>query len=252
MYQRIFGKLDPFQHSGTYYIEFMGHLNQQLQPRSYFEIGTDTGQSLNAFSCDAVCVDPNFQIKMHAWQQRRRTLLFQSTSDDFFASEGLKKHFPQGVDISFLDGMHRAEYLLRDFINTERASHKRSLILIHDCLPLNTRMAERVPRQGEESEGSYRDAWTGDVWRVLFALKRKRPDLRVQYLDCPPTGLIAISKLNPESTVLETAYETVVEDMMNIELSDKQLRILWELYPIVDTKALTSTPSDYSAVFNCR
>ena len=56
----------------------------------------------------------------------------------------MRDFFPKGPDIAFLDGMHRAEYLLRDFMNTERFSHERTLILLHDCLPVNARMADGV------------------------------------------------------------------------------------------------------------
>lgn len=252
MYQRIFGSLDPFQHTGTYYLDFMMLLNQELQPRSYFEIGTDTGQSLKSFSCDAVCVDPNLQIAGHVWRNRRRTLLFQTTSDDFFADEGLRKHLLAGFDIAFLDGMHRAEYLLRDFLNTEKAAHERSLILIHDCLPLNPRMAERAPRRGEESEGIYRDAWTGDIWRVLLALQMQRPDLRIRYLDCPPTGLVAISNLDPSSTALPDNYDRLVDAMFDVELDNEQLRKVWSMHPIVDTAALAANVGDISSVLTCR
>jgi hypothetical protein len=251
MYTRVFSDGDAFEHTGCYYIDFMRLLNQQLQPRGYFEIGTDTGQSLNCFTCDAVCVDPDFQVAAKVWQRRRRTMLFQTTSDDFFAKEDVRGLFGGGMDIAFLDGMHRAEYLLRDFINTERVAHRRTLILIHDCLPLNTRMAGRVPSPGDESEGIYRDAWTGDVWRVLFALQAKRPDLRIRYLDCPPTGLIAISNLDPQSTALFDNYEELADLMHGLELNAKQLRTLWSMHPIVDTKALAASPSDVTAVLNC-
>ena len=214
MYSRMFESGEPLTHQGVVYFTFMRLLNQHLQPRSYFEIGTQTGQSLDCFGCDAVCVDPKFQINGAVWQARRRTFLFQTTSDDFFAKDDLRAYFPDGPDISFLDGMHRSEYLLRDFINTERTAHRRSLILMHDCLPLNARMAELFPRMGDESEpAGLRNAWTGDVWRVLFILKKLRPDLSVLYLDCPPTGLIAIGNLNPDSTVLKDHYDDIVAEM---------------------------------------
>ncbi len=252
MHRRRFGKGDKLGHAGLYYLDFMALLNRELQPRSYFEIGTATGLSLDCFTCDAVCVDPNFQVAAHVWQARRRTLMFQSASDDFFAQEDLRAFFPAGPDIAFLDGMHRAEYLLRDVINTERSAHRRSLVLLHDCLPLNARMAERVPRLGDESEGSYRNAWTGDVWRVLFALRDWRPDLRVQYLDCPPTGLVAISNLDPSSAVLRDGYEAVVDAMMALDLDQERLQALWSMYPVLDTAALAAVPSAISAVLNCR
>ncbi len=238
-------------HTGSYYLEFLSTLNRELQPQSYFEIGTDNGFSLNCFTCDVLCIDPNFQITSHVWQKRRRTMLIQSTSDEFFADKGIRQYFPNGPDIAFLDGMHRAEYLLRDLINVEKESHSRTLVLMHDCLPLSTRMAERDPRPGDPSEGNYQFAWTGDVWRVLFALKKYRPDLRVSYLDCPPTGLVAIAGLTGGPNVLSDSYEAVIADMMALELTPERLTELWNLYPILDTRALAATPSYISAVLNC-
>ncbi len=252
MYSRAFGDGDCFEHRGAYYLGFMRLLNEHLRPRGYFEIGTDTGGSLDCFTCDAVCVDPDFQVAARVWQRRRRTLLFQTTSDDFFAREDLRGMLAGGPDIVFLDGMHRAEFLLRDFINTERASHPRTLVLMHDCLPLNARMAGRVPERGDESEGDYRDAWTGDVWRVLFALQASRPDLRVRYLDCGPTGLVAVSQLDPASTVLSARYEELAEMMQGLAMDPARLRALWRMHPFLDTAALAANPADITAVLNCR
>jgi len=243
--------MDAREHRGIYYLDFMALLDRELRPRSYFEIGTSAGLSLNCFTCDAVCVDPEYQIASRVWQRRRRTLMFQSTSDDFFAEENLNTYFPTGPDIVFLDGLHRAECLLRDFINTERSVHRRTLMLLHDCLPLNPRMAERKARQGNESEGAYKDAWTGDVWRVLFALQSHRPDLRVRFLDCPPTGLVAISGLNPSSTTLQDRYYTAVEQMMNLELDAGGMSALWGMHPFLDTVALAAAPEDLTGVLGC-
>ena len=119
--------MDVRKHRGIYYLDFLALLNCELRPRSYFEIGTSAGLSLNCFTCDAVCVDPEYQIASRVWQKRRRTLMSQSTPDDFFADEDLRTYFPTGPDIAFLDGLHRAECLLRDFMNTEQAAYRRTL-----------------------------------------------------------------------------------------------------------------------------
>jgi len=150
-------------HRGINYLDFFTMLNQQLAPRAYLEIGTNTGASVERFSCDAICIDPKLAVERNVWATRRRSFLFQMTADDFFCHEDIRLYFPEGPDIAFLDGMHLFEYLLRDFINTEKVCHARSLILIHDCLPLSPRMAERAYRSGTEEEGEYRWAWTGDV-----------------------------------------------------------------------------------------
>lgn len=151
-----------------------------------------------------------------------------------------------------LDGLHRAEYLLRDFINTERSAHRRTLVLLHDCLPLNSRMAERKPRPGDDSEGAYRDAWTGDVWRVLFALQLRRPDLHLRFLDCPPTGLVAVSNLNPSSTTLRDGYLAAVQEMTSLELDPERMAALWGMHSFLNTTALAAAPEDLTAVLCCR
>jgi len=51
--------------------------------------------------------------------------------------------------------------------------------------------------------------WTGDVWKVLPVLKQYRKDLSITLLDCAPTGLVLVSNLNPESTVLADAYNDI-------------------------------------------
>jgi hypothetical protein len=44
--------------------------------------------------------------------------------------------------------------------------------------------------------------WTGDVWRTALALKRFRPGLTMTAIDAKPTGLLIVSGLEPENTVL--------------------------------------------------
>ena len=148
--------------------------------------------------------------------------VYQMTSDEFFGQYGLKEHFPKGIDIAFLDGMHLCEYLLRDFANTQRFCHGKSLVFMHDCLPLNARMAERSYRTGELTEGPLWAAWTGDVWRVLFALKKFLPDLSVMLLDCQPTGLVAVSNINATLDVPDSAVrrDRRVHDVTGIKRRD--------------------------------
>lgn len=53
--------------------------------------------------------------------------LFQATSDDFFASDFLRRDGIR-LGLSFLDGMHLYEFLLRDVMNTEAASDPNGVI----------------------------------------------------------------------------------------------------------------------------
>lgn len=221
---------------GVHYLEGLQMISTALAPKSYFEIGTETGLTVSQFVCDAVCVDPNFQIREDVFRNRTRLSFFQMTSDRFFAEVDLHDIFPGGVDVAFLDGMHRFEYLLRDFMNTERACHARSVILMHDCLPSTLAMAERY--------GEARRVWTGDVWKLLPILKKYRPDLRVMVFDCPPTGLVVCTKLDPNSDLLGTSYYKILDEFGPRKLDAATMEELWQLYPTVDTRSLSRRPYD--------
>ncbi|MBS0558638.1 MAG: class I SAM-dependent methyltransferase [Proteobacteria bacterium] len=239
-------------HPGVDYKRLLAAMNQVLAPRAYFEIGTNEGSSLAQMTCDAVCVDPHFHLSGNPARGRRRTLLFQCSSDDFFHENRLRAFFPGGVDIAFLDGLHRFEVLLRDFINTERECNPRSVILLHDCLPINARMAERVQREDPAESPATRNFWTGDVWRLAPILKAYRPDLTIRYLDCPPTGLVAITGLDPRSDVLAHNYARIVEEYAALDLAAYGFDTLFGLFPMLDSAPLVADPAALTAEFALR
>ena len=239
----------PPAHLGVFYQWFLPLLNEHLAPRSYFEIGTHTGGSLAAFSCDAICVDVDFQLTANVTGRRARTLLYQMSADAFFASHDLRRDFPTGPDICFLDGLHYCEVLLRDFINAERSCHAGSLILLHDCLPTNVRMAQRERVVDEAEPEATRYHWAGDVWRVIRALRRHRPDLHVRLLDCPPTGLVACTGLDPRSGVLAERYAMIVDEMLAEKLPVIGLESVWNTYPLIGSAALARHPKDMPTIF---
>jgi hypothetical protein len=240
----------PGLHEGMLYTHFFHHLHRTLKPNSYFEIGTEKGTCIEFVTCDVVCVDPCFQIDRDIFKNKSALQMYQMTSDHFFTKPYLANAFPAGPDISFLDGMHRFEYLLRDFSNTEKLCHPRSLIFLHDCLPQNERMTRRVHVNGPEEEGGTRFAWTGDVWKLMPILKKYRPDLRVFYLDCPPTGLVAISRIDPSSAVLSQNYFEIVDEFRNLSLDDYGLQNLWDAFPMLDTQALHKNDQDLTTYLN--
>jgi hypothetical protein len=161
-----------YRHNGIEYLEFLSLIDKILKPDSYLEIGTDSGNSLARFSCDAICIAPSCKIQVNAIGNRKRFYLYQMASDEYFAIHRPTDHFPAGVDVIYIDGLHLFENVLQDFINSERFCHHTSVILIHDCFPTNRRMAERTYRVGPPDEGPLFAAWTGDVWKIVFALKQ--------------------------------------------------------------------------------
>lgn len=237
------------QHLGVDYFTFLEFLNKHLAPRSYLEIGTSTGWSLERVTCDALCIDPVFNVTGNTPGPRKRTMMFQMGSDEFFADYRVRDYFPAGFDLAFLDGMHRFEFLLRDFINAERSGHSRSLILMHDCLPMNIRMADRRQFVVPEEDPATRDCWTGDVWRILPILQKYRPDLRVRLLDCPPTGLVAISGLNPASDILGRNYHAIVDEFSAVTLEMTGLDAVWNAFPSIGSRSIM-TEEALTAVFS--
>jgi len=223
-------------HGGVRYLEFIKFLAQQIAPSSYFEIGTRMGASLSQVDCDAICVDPAFAVSTNVIKKRRRSFFFQMTSDDFFASYDIRQFFPEGVDLAFLDGMHQFEFLLRDFINAEKACRNDSVIFLHDCLPHTKNITNRVQTPG---------AWAGDVWKVLPILKKFRPEIKVVMFDCPPTGLVACTNLNPNSSVLSEMYDQVVAEYLDVTDLPSDLH---SMYPRGDTKALFEHPETLDAI----
>lgn len=239
-------------HEGIDYSEFLRFLDQRLCPSAYLEIGTHQGHSVGQVSCDSICIDPKFVIERNVVRERTRLFLFQMTSDDFFAVHD-PRLFIGETDLCFLDGLHVFEALLRDFINFERHSHSGSMVLMHDCLPLNNRMAGRTQNVGPESESAAtRSFWTGDVWRVLPILREFRPDLEILLLDCPPTGMVVCAGLDNRSNVLPFAYERIVQRFSSLSLDELGIEALWQSFPMLDSRKIVDDPRVFCERFRFR
>jgi hypothetical protein len=194
-------------HSGMLYIDKIADTANAAN--TYFEIGTYNGASLAPIHCASIAVDPEFRLTENVMVGKRVCHLYQETSDDFFASYDPKSILGNPIDTAFLDGMHLYEFLLRDFINIEKHCRPDSTIFLHDCLPPTFEMTNR---DGKAATLNYKDYWTGDVWKVIPILQKYRPDLKLTFFDCPPTGLVAITNLDPGSSILSARYEQAVSE----------------------------------------
>src|SRR5689334_19647475 len=102
--------------SGPQYYAFLAQMHRVLNPSTYFEIGTQTGRTLQLAQCRSIAVDPVFQLATDTMGQKPACFMYQLTSDAFFDAHNPSAIFGAPIDLAFLDGMHRAEFLLRDFI----------------------------------------------------------------------------------------------------------------------------------------
>jgi hypothetical protein len=187
---------------GEYYYQVLGRIHRYLRPATYLEIGVGRGESLAQVlpETEAIGVDPQPQMDSPASARQR---LFRATSDDFFAEEDVRALFGgRAVEMAFIDGMHRFEYALRDFINVERCCAPNSVILMHDCYPLDARTAQREQRTR---------FWSGDIWRLLLLLREERPDLTVRTIAAPATGLGIVLNPDPASRTLAARRDELIE-----------------------------------------
>jgi spore maturation protein CgeB len=198
---------------GTHYFALMQELHQDLKPDVYLEIGTESGASLALSKGLSIAIDPAFQIEADVMGSKSGLILQQCTSDAFFAS-GLLEKLGVKIDLAFLDGMHLFEYLLRDFINTEQHMSPDGAILMHDCVPFSQAGAKREWDRRETR------SWTGDVWKLLPILQEYRPDLTVRTFDTPPSGLVVVSGLDPESRVLSDKMDEILARYSEMSFDD--------------------------------
>jgi hypothetical protein len=185
-------------------------IHQVLKPRTYVEIGVETGASIRLAAPEtlAVGIDPEALITSRLAPNVR---ICCQTSDEFFARDDLAAQLDGlPVDLAFIDGMHHFEFALRDFMNLERLSAPGATILIHDCFPHDRMTAER------ERHFTF---WSGDIWRLILLLKKYRPDLLVHTIATPPTGLGVVRKLNPASRFIAENLQRLCDEFVALDYS---------------------------------
>lgn len=187
--------------------ELLKSLHELLKPRTYFEIGVQTGRSLTFSRTTTIGVDPAYSITSEVLCDLH---LVRATSDEFFARKDPLAHFPKPViDLAFIDGMHLSEYALRDLINVERFTHPASVIVLDDMLPRHVDEAGR----GREA-ARRRGAWAGDVYKVVSTMRELRPDVVCLEVDTAPTGTVVLLVPDASSTTLSSAYDDLVEQFV--------------------------------------
>jgi hypothetical protein len=196
---------------GDDHIRLLKALHENIQPKFYVEIGVSKGVSISVAgpSTDAVGVDPAPQIDR---KLPPNISIFTETSDAFFAAYEARAQFAnRKINMAFIDGLHLFEQALRDFINVEKRAAGNGLIALHDCIPFDDVAA------GRDYHAPY---WVGDVWKCLAILMDHRADLRIEIIGAPPSGLVLVSKLDPDSRILDNNFESLVRDYGPLRFAD--------------------------------
>jgi len=223
------------QCNGLGYKKFLKRMHVALSPNWYLEIGSSRGDSLAISKASSIAIDPSFAIKHDIWSGKEELHLFQMTSDAYFDRNGSEPEHPK-IELAFLDGMHLFEYLLRDFLSTERVSSPDGIIVMHDCVPMHADAASRTWDRQKTRQ------WTGDVWKLVPILKSFRPDLNIRVVDCAPSGLVLVSGLDPENNSLSENYDQIVEEFSNMDAEDFGLDKLHESLAMISSESSEAAP----------
>ena len=190
---------------GPAYYRVLKWTHEFLKPANYVEIGINRGVSLDQARRDTpqlIGIDPTPRVypviarKPHI----KKAQVYELTSDEFFERYDLTELLGGPVVLAFIDGLHLFEQVLRDFINLERYSDGRTVILLHDCIPFSAETATRERTT---------DFYSGDVWKAPLALRRYRPELKMVTVRTAPTGLCLVTGLDPGNTKLDEAFAEI-------------------------------------------
>jgi hypothetical protein len=69
-------------------------------------------------------------------------------------------------------------------------------------------------------------------------------------LDCPPTGLVVITRLDPASRTLADSYYDIIDEYAGSVMDWDRLRSFWEKLDLVDTRSLYAEPDRLTEQFS--
>ena len=191
---------------GPPYYQPLRWIHQILDPANYVEIGVHKGISLEQAqeTTPTIGIDPAPDIGHNLSPE---VTLYEMTSDDFFAEYDVRELLGGPVELAFIDGLHLFEQVLRDFVNLERYSTAETVIILHDCLPLNEATAARERTT---------DFYCGDVWKATLALRRCRPDLEMVIIPTAPTGLCLVRGLDSGNRSLPEGLPEIEAEYLHL------------------------------------
>ena len=213
------------------YRSILKKTHKVIAPRRYFEIGVDDGGSISLAACPSVGVDPGCEITSPLPSPTR---IFRRESDRFFADEKLcQRVLGDDVDMAFIDGMHLAEFVLRDFINVEKWSAPGAVVVLDDVYPEQLEMAER--------DRTF-NAWCGDVFKIIPILKEYRPDLRVDVFEAFAgpyrKGVAIVSGLDRDNGTLMDNYQQIHDDILGQKYVLSSMEDLQRMVPTTPIEEL--------------
>lgn len=177
--------------------DLLNHLIAARGYRDYLEIGVrNRRQNFDKVAARGVKhgVDPDPQ----------REISHRMTSDAFFARTD------QLYDLVFIDGLHIADQVERDVLNSLAHLRSRGAIVLHDVNPLTP------DAQTDDYDG--KKHWNGTVWKAWVKLRATRADLAMCVVDIDEgcgvieRGSQVVLSNVPTTDYARMAYEDLAAD----------------------------------------
>jgi hypothetical protein len=142
--------------------DLLNHLAEKYNLARYLEIGVQNpSQNFDSIlSPIKVGVDPNPAILATTTGH-----IFMMTSDYFFENVVGSTNYTKQFDLIFIDGLHTAEQVKKDFENALKALSPNGFIVLHDCNPQKEEHTI-VPRPRPTGH------WNGDVYKFAASIPK--------------------------------------------------------------------------------
>lgn len=151
--------------------DIINHLIKKYNYKSYLEIGYYKGWSFDQVKCGSIhAVDPNPCKNQEQLTTPYKVpildnlgVIHKMTSDEYFELINKKEVEEKSKitwDIIFIDGLHEAQQVLRDYQNAKKHLSKGGSIIFHDCNP---------PKYEHTTTG-IDGCWTGDVYKTILQI----------------------------------------------------------------------------------
>ena len=157
--------------------DIINHLIKVNNYKTFLEIGTQEHINISNIDIDKkISVDPDPEVNAD----------YILPSDMFFEQNTEK------FDIIFVDGLHHADYVYRDIINSLKVLNLGGCIVVHDVLPYSYE-SQLIPLEKTLEHGS--GIWNGDVWKAWIKLRTERKDLSMKVVNTDHgCGIIHLTK----------------------------------------------------------
>lgn len=134
-----------------HHTDLLNALIEKYNLKSYLEIGVQNpANNFDKVKCEMkIGIDPDLNLI-------NNEDIYTGTSDEYF------QIIDDKFDLIFIDGLHHADQVKRDFENSLRCLSDNGFIVIHDVLPENE-AGTIVPRQTK--------VWWGDVYKWAMTVR---------------------------------------------------------------------------------